>query len=431
MRSRALQAPRSGSPTEPREIITHRFGREAQKEPLLLNLIRASFLILVLLVLWGAGSVLRAHLTEQFLAVERQSDALIDPDEGEDALTPENIEAYILALMLRYREEQLVIPASDDPRPRPFAINPGEPARYIAARLAAAGFIRDADLFNLYLRVEGLERNIEAGHFMLAESMTVPEIANELQQARFEEVPVTIPEGFRAEEIAERLAENFVIDSERFLTAVRQPHSLDLVADYPFLENLPAGASLEGYLFPDTYRFPVNASGPEIILASMLENFGNRIGADGLSGGNSGISGHELITLASVVEREAVQDDERPLIASVYINRLNNSCRDVGGRYLQADPTVQYAKGTTGDWWWKPQTIEEYAQVESLYNTYLHPGLPPGPISSPGLRAIEATRNPSQTTYCFFLATGEEGRHVFAQTHAEHLQNLSIYGYQP
>ncbi|MDE0197590.1 MAG: endolytic transglycosylase MltG [Caldilineaceae bacterium] len=414
-----------------REAVTRRLNRHAHKEPLLLNLTRASFLILVLFVLWGVVIVSRAHLTEQFLAVERQSAALIDPDEGEDALTPENIEAQILAFTLRLREEELLIPAGDDLRPRAFTINPGEPARYIAARLAAAGFIHDADLFNLYLRVEKLDREIEAGNFMLADSMTIPEIARELQQARFEEVLVTIPEGFRAEEIAERLAQNFVIDGERFLTAVRQPQSLGLLDNYDFLSNLPPSASLEGYLFPDTYRFPVNATGPELVLASMLDNFENRVGAGGLSGGSSGMSGHELITLASIVEREAVQDDERPLIASVYINRLNNDCRDVGGTYLQADPTVQYAKGTTGNWWWKPQTIEEYAQVESLYNTYLHPGLPPGPIASPGLRAIEATSNPTQTSYCFFLATGDEGRHVFAQTLAEHNQNLAIYGYQP
>ena len=414
-----------------RSVPTHRTNDQVKINPLLFNSIRSSFLILVLFVLWNVFSVTHAHLTEQFLAVEQQSAALIDPDEGEDALTPENIEAYFLNLTLRLREEELLIPAGEDPRPRPFAINPGEPARYIAARLASAGFVSDADLFNLFLRVNRLDRNIEAGSFMLAESMTIPEIAVELQQARFEEALVTIPEGFRAEEIAERLAENFVIDSERFLTAVRQPHSLGLLADYEFLSNLHPGASLEGYLFPDTYRFPVNVSGPEIVLASMLDNFSNRVGSEGLSGGTSGLNGHDLITLASIVEREAVQDDERPLIASVYLNRLAQSCPDVGGPYLQADPTVQYAKGATGNWWWKPQTIEEYSLVDSLFNTYLHPGLPPGPIASPGQRAIEATSNPSQSVYCFFLATGDEGRHVFAQTLAEHERNLSIYGYQP
>ena len=433
-RSRGLDLPTAhlhGRFDVSKQTTFRRNQRQKRWESALFNLIRVGFLAMVLAVLLGVGSVAYAHLTEQFLAVEQQSDALIDPDRGEDALTPENIEARILAMNLRLNEDQLQIPAGTDPRPRPFTINLGEPARFISARLAAAGFIRDAELFNLYLRVNGLDRNIEAGNFMLADSMTIPEIAQELQQARFEEVVVTIPEGFRAEEIAERLAENFVIDGERFLTAVRQPWGLSLFSQYDFLQKLPEGASLEGYLFPDTYRFPVNVSGPEIVLASMLDNFENRVGTEGLIGGSSGLSDYNLITLASIVEREAVQEDERPLIASVYLNRLNSACPDVGGRYLQADPTVQYAKGTTGNWWWKPQTIEEYAQVQSLYNTYLHPGLPPGPIASPGLLAIEATRNPDQTIYCFFLATGEDGRHVFALTLAEHEQNLAIYGYQP
>ena len=149
-------------------------NRQFQWESVFLNLIRVGFLALVLVVLWGVGSVANAHLTEQFLAIEQQSAALIDPDRGEDALTPEYIEAQILAWNLRLKEDQLQIPASTDPRPRPFTINLGEPARFISARLAAAGFIRDAELFNLYLRVNRLDRNIEAGNFMLAESMTVP-----------------------------------------------------------------------------------------------------------------------------------------------------------------------------------------------------------------------------------------------------------------
>ncbi|RME52517.1 MAG: endolytic transglycosylase MltG, partial [Caldilineae bacterium] len=407
---------------------------ESLRDPqvLLMQLIRAGFLVLVVGVLWSVWSVADAHLSEQFLAVERQSEALIDPNAGEDALTPENIEKRILAFNLRLREEELAQPAGTDPRPRPFTINPGEPARWVAARLAAEGFIADADLFNLYLRVTGLDRRIEAGNFMLAETMTIPEIAEALQEARFEEVLVTIPEGFRAEETAERLAENFVIDTERFLTAVRQPRSLTIFDNYDFLQGLPEGASLEGFLFPDTYRFPVNAASPELVIQAFLDNFDAKVGAQGLIGGGSGLSGRDLITLASIVEREAVQADERPLIASVYVNRLNGRCAaEVGGNYLQADPTVQYARGTVGNWWWKPQSIEEYSQVRSPYNTYLNPGLPPGPIASPGLSAIEATRNPAQTNYCFFLATGDDGRHVFATTLAEHERNLSIYGYNP
>ncbi len=235
----------------------------------------------------------------------------------------------------------------------------------------------------------------------------------------------------RAEEIAERLSAANVIEEDVFLAAVREPQTLSLLDDYDFLGSLPAGASLEGFLFPDTYRFPVLAATPGQVLRPFLDNFEDRVGNKSLVGGSSGLSGRDLITLASIVEREAVQSDERPLIASVYLNRLNNKCPEVGGNYLQADPTVQYARGTVGDWWWKPQSIEEYAAVQSPYNTYLNPGLPPGPIANPGLSAIAATRDPAQTGYCFFVATGEDGRHVFAQTFAEQQQNLQIYGYNP
>lgn len=400
-------------------------------ERLATNLVRIGFLVMVVAVLASAWVVASAHLAEQFLGAPQAAAGLIDPRAGEGALTPDNIERHVLTYSLRLREDELAVPAGANPRPRPFVIAPGEPARFVAARLQGQGFIRDADLFNLYLRVTGLDRRIEAGNFMLSETMTPPEIAEALQTALFEEVVVTIPEGFRAEEIAERLSENNVMEPDRFLAAVRQPRSLGIFDDYDFLQELPPNASLEGYLFPDTYRLPVFAGEPEIVLAAFLDNFETKVGKNGLVGGGSGLSGRNLITLASIVEREAVQADERPLIAGVYVNRLNSICaQEVGGNYLQADPTVQYARGTVGNWWWKPQRIEEYASVVSPFNTYLNPGLPPGPIASPGLSAIEATRNPSSSDYCFFVATGDDGRHVFARSLAEHAQNLQIYGYQ-
>ncbi|HRW04054.1 MAG TPA: endolytic transglycosylase MltG [Caldilineaceae bacterium] len=395
------------------------------------NLIRLGFLVMVVGVLLGVWVVSSAHLEEQFLGAPREVAGLIDPQAGRNALTPDNIEKQILAYSLSLRENELAIPAGEDPRQRPFVINLGEPARFIAARLEADGFVRDASLFNLYLRVSGLERRIQAGNFMLAETMTMPEVAQALQQALEAEAIVTIPEGFRAEEIAERLSDNNIIEPDRFLAAVRQPRTLSLFEDYEFLQNLPANGTLEGFLFPDTYRFTVLSQTPEAVLRPFLDNFERRVGDDGLAVGSSGLSGENLLNLASIVEREAVQSDERPLIASVYVNRLNGTCvADVGGRYLQADPTVQYARGVVGNWWWEPESIEEYSLVVSPYNTYLNEGLPPTPIANPGLDAINAARNPAQTAYCFFLATGDDGRHVFAQTLAEHQQNLQIYGYQ-
>jgi len=403
-----------------------------QPNNLVNTLIRIGFLLMVVGVLLGVWLVSSSHLHEQFLGAPRTVAGLIDPEAGQGALTPDNIENQVLAYSLRLREAELDIPAGENARQRPFVINLGEPARFVAGRLALEGFVRDADLFNLYLRVSGLERRVQAGNFMLSETMNMREVAQALQQALEAEALVTIPEGFRAEEIAERLSAENIIEPDVFLAAVRQPRTLSIFADYEFLQTLPGEASLEGFLFPDTYRFPVLASTPELVIAPFLDNFQRRVGNDGLTSGQSGLSGRDLISLASIVEREAVQDDERPLIASVYLNRLNGTCLgEVGGRYLQADPTVQYARGEVGNWWWKPQRIEEYAEIISPYNTYLNEGLPPNPIANPGLNAIEASQNPAQAAYCFFVATGEDGRHVFSQTLAEQEQNMRIYGYQP
>lgn len=399
---------------------------------LMRNLMRVGFLLLVVGVLLGAWVVGSAHLNEQFLGVPEQTAGLIETNAGEGALTPENIEMQVLRFNLRMQEEELNQSVGTDARPRPFTIQIGEPARYIAARLENEGFVSDGSLFNLYLRVSQLDKGINAGNFMLAETMTMPEIAEALQHALLAEEVVTIPEGFRLEEIADRLAENEIIARDTFLNAVRSPRTLSIFDDYDFLQALPEGASLEGFLFPDTYRFPVFASSPEVVIASFLNNFEDRIGSGKLVGGSSGLSGRDLVTMASIVEKEAVQADERPLIASVYINRINGRCAsEVGGNYLQADPTVQYAMGSEGNWWWKPTSIEEYARVQSPYNTYLNPGLPPGPIANPGASALEAARNPAATAFCFFLATGDDRRHIFAQTFAEHQQNLATYGYQP
>ncbi|MEZ4709562.1 MAG: endolytic transglycosylase MltG [Caldilineaceae bacterium] len=321
------------------------FASPFQRSALITNLLRLGFLALVAVVLFGVWSVLDAHLSEQLLGAPQNTAGLIDPRAGQNVLTPDNIEQQILAFNLRLRESELTIPASDNARQRPFTVNIGEPARFIAARLQAEGFVRDADLFNLYVRVNGLERDIEAGNFILAETMTIPEIAEALQTALFDEAVVTVPEGFRAEEIAERLAAENIIEPDVFLAAVRAPRNLTIFENYEFLKTLPADGSLEGFLFPDTYRLPVLASTPEIVIGSFLDNFEAKVGQEGLIGGSSGLSGRDLINLASIVEREAVQQDERPLIASVYVNRLSGACNaDVGGSYLQADPTVQYAR---------------------------------------------------------------------------------------
>jgi UPF0755 protein len=197
------------------------------------------------------------------------------------------------------------------------------------------------------------------------------------------------------------------------------------LGDYPFVPD--ALTTLEGYLFPDTYRLPARAT-PADLVRRMLDNFGQRLKPEiEVAAAENGRSLAQVIIMASIVEREAPRADERPLVASVYWNRLSGVCtKEVGGAYLQADPTVQYAAGQPGEWWWKPASVEAYASIESPYNTYLRPGLPPSAIASPGLSAIEAAAQPAETKYCFFVAIGD-GAHVFAVTLAEHEANMARY----
>ena len=198
--------------------------------------------------------------------------------------------------------------------------------------------------------------------------------------------------------------------------------------DVTSIATIPAGMSLEGYLFPDTYELPVeNPSGLDL-LERQLGNFGRQIVPlynAAIAEGRTTLTLHEVITVASIVEREAVIAVERPAIARVYLNRIDNNMR------LEADPTVQYAMGyqPVADQWWKtPVTLAEYAGVFSPYNTYLNTGLPPGPIASPGLSSVQAVLAPDEHNYLYFVAVPDgTGAHVFAETFAEHEINVQRY----
>jgi UPF0755 protein len=375
----------------------------------------------------------RQHMIQQWTAQPEPTEGLARSGQLlSQSLSLDNLEDSLIGLYLRAQQPALAAAAGTSSQPVPFNIESGETATSVAERLQEMGLISDAGLFRLYMRYNGIDQRIEAGDFELAYAMTMPEIAQALQRALVREVTVTIPEGWRAEQVADYLQAEGVMDANSFMAAVRagDPVVLGLGA-YDFLNGRPARASLEGYLFPDTYRIPARAR-PADLLGAMLDNFQQKVPLELRAAAvSSGLSLPEMVTLASIVEREAVQADERPLIASVYRNRLSGFCLpEVGGTYLQADPTVQYARGRPGDWWWQPQSVEEYQFVEDPYNTYLYPGLPPGPIASPGLSALAAVVRPADTQYCFFVATGEDGRHVFARTFAEHQANVAFYGGQ-
>lgn len=336
------------------------------------------------------------------------------PSEGGEA---PSIKDVFIALYLQYRQGDLDQPASYDDTPVTFVVEPGESAATIAARLEESGLITDGELFRMFIRYHQIDANLEAGEYMLRPNMTMAEIAETLQHARIKEVVVTVPEGWRAEQIAQMLARENIADGDEFLALVRGGQF-----DDSLLRDRPEESSLEGFLFPETYRIPAQAE-VEDLVERMLSTLDERFTPEMRQlATERGMTIYEVMTLASIVEREAVIAEEQPLIAGVFLNRLEQ------GMYLRADPTIQYAKGydaTTGQWW-APVTPEDWEGVDSPYNTYLYPALPPGPICSPGLSAIQAVLEPADTEYLFFLAKGD-GSHAFAITYEEHLQNQELY----
>lgn len=341
-------------------------------------------------------------------------------------LQPATIEQRVVGLYLKTQQATIDTPASAQDARKIFTINSGETALSVATRLEEEGFVKDGNVFRLYMRYNGIDQKLAAGDFEISPIMTMAEIADRLQRARYEEITFTVPEGMRAEEVAELLDVKGIMDGSAFLAMVQGGSaSARAIGDYDWLP--PGLTTLEGYLFPDTYRLPVPAQ-PSDLLKRMLDNFQARVNEETLADARQAGRGLEqVIIMASIVEREAPRADERPLVASVYWNRASGACsKETGGAYLQADPTVQYAAGRPGEWWWKPPNVEAYSTVQSPYNTYLRAGLPPAAISSPGLSAIQAAVKPADTKYCFFVAMGDGG-HVFATTLAEHEKNVGTY----
>jgi UPF0755 protein len=334
------------------------------------------------------------------------------------------IKAYLDA-----NAEKLRQPAGGDDTPVTFTVNPGETVAEIATRLQEAGLVLDAELFRRYVQYHEMDTTIEAGEFTLRQTMTIPEVAQALQQGLVAEQVVMIQEGLRLEQVAAAVAAQTTIPEDEFLALVTAGWR-DTGLSYDFLAEIPPGATLEGFLFPETYRLPEEATAIDL-LNRMLQTFDARVTPEmRAAGAGHEMTFYELIAMASIVEREAVLDEERPFIASVYFNRWNS------GWLLNADPTVQYGMasqpGWTGEWW--PQlTPEDYQSVISSYNTYLNLGLPPSPICSPGLASVEAAAYPADTDYFYFLVDciKNDGSHLFAVNEEEHLSNYAMCGGVP
>ncbi|MEZ4667519.1 MAG: endolytic transglycosylase MltG [Anaerolineae bacterium] len=329
------------------------------------------------------------------------------------------VQKAILQFSLSSRAADLNRAVSTDTTPVRFTVNGGDVPRTIAQNLLNASLITDAQLFVDYARLNDLDRQLEAGTYFLKRSQTLAEIAVALTDSRNSSIPFRIIEGERIEEIAAKIdgaQSYFGFTGTDFLGVAGPGAPIDATFANPM--GLPVGASLEGFLFPDTYDLPADVT-PTMLRDILTQAFVAKVGGQLIGEANSkGLSMYQVVTLASIVQREAIHSDEQPLIAGVYLNRLAIN------KQLEADPTVQYAIGFREGTWWPQITVDDYRGVQSPYNTYLNIGLPPGPINSPGLTAITAAIRPTQSDYYFFRADcRSDGYHDFARTFDEHLAN--------
>jgi UPF0755 protein len=362
-------------------------------------------------------------------------EAMADTGDNPDLeLSFNSTDSFFLSLYLSMHQVELNQPAGDNPNVVTFVVEPGETAAQVAASLEEEGLVVDGEVFRRFMTYHGLDVTLEAGTYALRQTMTMHEIADTLQTGAANALTITIPEGWRMEQVAWLLEQQELMRADDFLAQARTGQY-----GFAWLADRPQGASLEGFLFPDTYELAAGASPAEVI-DLMLSTFDARVApeiASRLPGRmvfDVGLSNYrpmtvyDVVTLASIVEREAVVADERPIIASVYLNRLDPAHVEETALRLSADPTVQYAKGfdpDTGNWW-NPMLPGEGLAIDSPYNTFQVQGLPPGPICSPGLASILAVLNPAETSYLYFHAIGD-GSHVFAATLEEHLQNQQQY----
>lgn len=381
-------------------------------------ILRALVLITAVVTLIGAGYLL---YTRWQTAVDASG---INTADASPALNP--AQRFFLTRYLSERGADLRRPAGTGAEPVSFTIAPGSTAVGVADNLAAAGLVRDTELFLNYLIYYGLDSQLVAGTFIVDPRWTLPEMAGALTQGLGREITLNFLPGMRIEEMADYLTITSPgsINADEFLAIARRSVPFDTAA-YPFLTALPAGATLEGFLFPGEYAVTVDTTAVDLV-QQMLQRFDAQVTpAMRQAFGAQGLSLFDAVTLASIVGREGILVAERPTIAGVFLNRLRD------GMPLQADPTVQYAIGfyPPGNTWWKAPLDPADVSIDHPFNTYLIPALPPGPIASPSLSSLTAVAEPEATGYYFFVmdcATATPGSHRFATTYEEHVANVQL-----
>lgn len=297
-------------------------------------------------------------------------------------------------------------------------ISEGMSVNQIAVRLEEEKLIKNTFFFKAFIKLFGSKSTLQAGEHTFKQGMSYRALVNEMSHAGIKEIQMTFPEGFTTRQIGQTVTEALPsISDESWQVAVSNPSALSVGSE--LLAGIPSGQGLEGYLFPDTYRFRADADA-KTILETMVLTLSRRLAEGGIVVPShlvmsNGMTLHEVLTLASIVEREVRSSEDMARVAGIFLTRMKI------GMALQADATVNYVTGK------KDAAVSlEDSRVNSLYNTYTNLGLPPGPISNPGLRAIVAVLSPIDSNYLYYL-TSEDGTVHYAKTFDEHIANKYKY----
>lgn len=315
--------------------------------------------------------------------------------------------ASLFIVFLVYSGVVLLVPLPFGNQPVEFEIKRGATYRQVVDSLAQRGMVRDRWIFSLLGRVSGIDRKIKAGYYTLWGSMTPWQVFGAIRLGKIVEYEITIIPGDSLREIADKFVALGMTSRENFLT---------LCVSRDILEAYEVDApSLEGYLFPDTYRFPKGLDAREVLtmmVNRLRESYEPELMLRML---DMNLTENDILTMASIIEKEAATNEERPVISAVYHNRLRRNMP------LQADPTSVYGVKSS-----KERITKEDIQRKTPYNTYIIRGLPPGPIASPGLESIVAALNPAEAPYLYFVSNND-GTHTFSVTLGEHHEAVRSY----
>jgi UPF0755 protein len=315
--------------------------------------------------------------------------------------------AAIALAVVGLQVHEALQPADPSGPERVFRVERGDSVARVAGRLQSEGLVRDARAVRGLARWYGLESSLQVGEFAVSAALSPREILDKLVSGDVVTYEVVIPEGFTQVMITERLAEAGLVDADAFLALARDPASAEALG--------VEGTSLEGYLFPETYRLPRGLS-PLAVAGVLVGQFLSVWEEIEPAAIQQGMSMREVVTLASIVEKETGAPQERPLIAGVFLNRMKKGMR------LETDPTVIYGIPDF-DGNLRRRHLEDGSNP---YNTYKIKGLPPGPIASPGREALQAVLEPADTAYLFFVSRND-GTHIFSETYREHVNAVNRY----